>query len=589
MRVRSYALCGYLPSRSLRPPTVQEVAAPGAPPNGARPIFKIGVMSPPTTLGLSYEQTVQRVLGPSSSVPTENGEIELVPVVRHYGSNGECGAVARKLVEKDEVIAIIGPVHSECASILLRESLCTPVISPLASATSLTEDRDPWFFRTAARDRDRLGRLYEVKRRRGEWPPKAPIILYDDQDEFSKGLFDDLKSLLPDPASLPVVDATKDEWPLEAQEEVDVFVFAPRDVDAAIRFQQRRADKKRQRTTLHFVGANADYLSRAPVGSYVVGDPALDDPTTTQATNPPSDTAAVGALGLLAVDETARFVVPPAVREAYQAAVAEESPNAPPSGGVRKVPPQRLRELIRSTLEATGHCYDSLQPPRKICFDRGDVRDLPPVPVYEITNGQKRFDIAERPDWFEIETPTQVGLYEEPVRVRVTARGEALRKEATLVVRRNGEYDSSRTLRLEGGTALATVHPIWPGSYTFATDGRYFPAQATTNVTVGVVYVLALVGALVTTALSVLSTWLGGGTGATPRPHTTPRGVIWRVLLGSLAGIVLAFVCLYIRSIAGSLPIPSFSTDPAINALVAGLVGGALAPRLADRIAGWMP
>ena len=136
------------------------VASPAA---GDAPTIKIGVISPESgqsgSAGLAHRASIDWAMKSINyDLMTGDQHVVLTTIFENdQGNPEESARLARKLVTEDQVVAILGPVNSDCTAAVLREDLHTPVISSLSSAPSLTIQRNRWFFRATIDDRTGLG------------------------------------------------------------------------------------------------------------------------------------------------------------------------------------------------------------------------------------------------------------------------------------------------------------------------------------------------------------------------------------------------------------------------------------------------
>jgi hypothetical protein len=93
------------------------------------------------------------------------------------------------------------------------------------------------------------------------------------------------------------------------------------------------------------------------------------------------------------------------------------------------------------------------------------------------------------------------------------------------------------------------------------------PRRPKTEVAPSFAYPVAALGAFFASCLYTLSVTIRGG--------RRPR---WRILTGTLTGLVLAAADFHRATLPGGAAIPSFSTTPLLAALFNGLAGGWVGP-----------
>lgn len=105
-------------------------------------------------------------------VPIRNGAVlafeeegaslgDLMVLVRDDEGDPELTQQCIAELDEEGVVAVIGPVESHCAAIGAAEARARqlPVVTPSATASYLTADPNPWFFRAISSDRDRTDAL----------------------------------------------------------------------------------------------------------------------------------------------------------------------------------------------------------------------------------------------------------------------------------------------------------------------------------------------------------------------------------------------------------------------------------------------
>src|SRR5262249_4237737 len=92
----------------------------------------------------------------------------------------KCAANARSYAAGENVIAVLGPLNSDCARAAILQLAGLPMISPLATAVGLTREGAP-FLRVVPPDDQQIGALALAA--------KAPVYVLDDgDDEYGRAL-----------------------------------------------------------------------------------------------------------------------------------------------------------------------------------------------------------------------------------------------------------------------------------------------------------------------------------------------------------------------------------------------------------------
>ena len=134
-----------------------------------------------------------------------------------------------------------------------------------------------------------------------------------------------------------------------------------------------------------------------------------------------------------------------------------------------------------------------------------------------------------------------------------------------------------RPVVFSGRSAREAFHFFEPGAYRFSLDGdngiRSSPLETTVRLTWSYSYLLSLVGALIGSLLVV----------SKHKGHKPTR-----IVTGMATGLLLTFTSFYGRSMGSWVPVPSFGSEPAINALLTGLLGGLIGHAvLSSLFLGW--
>lgn len=525
----------------------------------------IGVVSPlhgrSESTGRAHEDTIRLAfqhLGEYLLV--DNQAIHLRPVYRDDGGEKEESVrVARDLVSNDRVVAILGPVNSGCTEEVMKQDLEVPVISSLSTAPSLTAETKRWFFRATIDDRERMRRYADAISTQ-QLAQGETLLLYED-DPYGQGLASSLREFL------HLNDAQLKRWQDIANGSnaeitqgrgfspeflaslpagsLSIFLLGTEQGAVAIaRGLDLSLPPGRPAGALHFffVGGGDLLLTEAPEGSITIGEPVAD-----------TDELRGDPRFLLTAYEATYYVLRGALRDAL-------------SSGVDPSNVQALRERVRDALEKKGS--DSTTPWRKIRFDdHHNLEQPPPTPVYRIALERSYRNITRvpPPPWVQLSVPQQARFLEEPVRIVLEGHEIKDGEDIELVVLdERDQIRDSTTVRLAGGKASYNFYPDYrgPGTFRVKTNHLQHPAEPAVVVRSSMDYVWAGVAALIGALLAA-----AGSAGS-----LSAR----RVLVGVVTGVVLCAISSWARAVPGlgSVPIPSFGTDPLVNAWASGFVGG---------------
>ena len=249
--------------------------------------IRIGVLSPihgGRTVGVDHEDTATFAFERNRFVMGLDGvAFQLEAILANDESvAGKAVTEARKLVENEGVVAILGPVDSSSTLAVIRANLGVPVITALSSATALSDpERERWFFRMTLTDKERMRRYATTLLNHPDYIEEPRFILYDDTSEYGKGLHTDLA------AALGVDEQSARPWNAVADlarvtpRPASIFVLGSslgalsvvREIGAPPRGSARSPGYPR----LLFVGDDADLRDGAPRGSITIGEPTIVD------------------------------------------------------------------------------------------------------------------------------------------------------------------------------------------------------------------------------------------------------------------------------------------------------------------------
>jgi hypothetical protein len=198
------------------------------------------------------------------------------------------------------VVAIIGPVDSDCTKRVIQEGLNVPIISALSTNPGLTDDRDRWFFRATLNDRDRMVRYAQFV------TATLKIAIGPHVRGYGMGLCAALSGRVGGSANVKeltwdkIVGAAGDAATPERLRSGNafspqlgemiagassMFILGPSKQAVAIAQGIKEAYHPPARVPFFFVGSDTDLLLDAPEGSYTIGEPVsdLDESPLTQA------------------------------------------------------------------------------------------------------------------------------------------------------------------------------------------------------------------------------------------------------------------------------------------------------------------
>lgn len=149
----------------------------------------LGVLMPMTGFGASYGTQEQGAidiffdkypdLGPS-------GKMKLV-VYDTRGDNTQAISLARKLMDSDQVLAIIGPYFSGESEVVFPVAMRgeTPIVTPTSAKPGITANGRPWSFRFASTTAKTDGELIDHWLKTHPQPIKKVVVFYDAKDAVS--------------------------------------------------------------------------------------------------------------------------------------------------------------------------------------------------------------------------------------------------------------------------------------------------------------------------------------------------------------------------------------------------------------------
>jgi len=150
----------------------------------------IGVLIPSSGKGASYGQQQQNAINmfmeKYADIGGSAGKMKLV-IYDTRGDNAEAINLTRKLIDSDQVAAIIGPQFSAEAEVAFPLAVRgeTPMITPMAAKAGIAAANRPWAFRFALTTQNVYRPLLDAWLRKQEKPIKRVVIFMDAKDAVS--------------------------------------------------------------------------------------------------------------------------------------------------------------------------------------------------------------------------------------------------------------------------------------------------------------------------------------------------------------------------------------------------------------------
>jgi branched-chain amino acid transport system substrate-binding protein len=179
-----------LPSLKTTLLAMSAIAVVGAAPPAMADI-SIGVLIPSSGKGASYGQQQQNAINmfleKYADVGGKAGKMKLV-IYDTRGENTEAINLTRKLIDSDNVIAIVGPQFSAEAEVAFPLAVRgeTAMITPMAAKAGIAAANRPWAFRFALTTNNVYGPLLDAWLKKNSAKPiKKVVILMDAKDAVS--------------------------------------------------------------------------------------------------------------------------------------------------------------------------------------------------------------------------------------------------------------------------------------------------------------------------------------------------------------------------------------------------------------------
>jgi substrate-binding family protein len=532
--------------------------------------IRVGVLSPidgSRTVGVDHEDTAKFAFERNRMVMGLDGvAFQLEAILANDESVADTAvAEARKLVENEGVVAILGPVDSSSTLAVIRANLGVPVITALSSATALSDpERDRWFFRMTLTDKERMRRYATTLLNHRSYVEEPRFILYDDTSEYGKGLHTDLA------AALGVDEQSARPWNAVADlarvtpRPASIFVLGSslgalsmaREIGVHLGIQQGSPGYPR----LLFVGDDADLRDGAPRGSITIGEPTIVDAAPGSAIAKLRDEyAAVGRRPdrfQVTTFEAANFVIP----EAVSAVIKAHSNTIPPLPD--------FRDALREQLE--NGTFSSIEVRRRISLRGGTMHDAPEPPVYELMSGMRVIEPGPATPFATVALPDHIGYFEGPVQMKVRLHNTNEMPAARVFrARGEGHVIVGSKVTPSGDEYVVTFYPKVPGRYQLDLGGLAAdPATPTTLVSLTPTYLIAVLAALLGSVLFGISV----------KDAAEKKRWRRRLVLGVLTGCAFAVLHFNRSLIPGGMAFPTLGETPILAAFWGGLAGGWIGP-----------
>jgi branched-chain amino acid transport system substrate-binding protein len=151
----------------------------------------IGVLTPLSGKGASYGQQQKNAINMFLEKYGDLGKAGKLQLVIYdtRGDNAEAINLTRKLIDSDQVLAIVGPQFSGEAEVAFPLAVRgqTPIITPMAAKAGITAANRPWAFRFALTTEKVYGPLLDtwLKKEGVAKPIKSVVIFVDLKDAVS--------------------------------------------------------------------------------------------------------------------------------------------------------------------------------------------------------------------------------------------------------------------------------------------------------------------------------------------------------------------------------------------------------------------
>ncbi|MFC3123115.1 ABC transporter substrate-binding protein [Agaribacter flavus] len=538
--------------------------------------INIGVMSPilggSRDAGEAHELWIRTALSTQQKLVTNKGIYEINLVMKDTESRESdeyCHEQAKELVDQDNVVAIIGPVSSGCVKSVLKGGVEVPIIATLASATSLNDERSPWFFRANGYDRIRIQKLWHYVDRQTVANQNYRWFVLHGDSKYGLGLVEDLREMVNGAVELETLNISSDssqkvlspalrEALLNNDVHHNFFILGTSDrVIRAIKEITSIAAEHPLAHSIYTVGSSFELLRHSPPSLVTVGEMQFDLSQNSRL-KPELERLQEQAKNLEkslfpTTYQAARFIVPEALRRAID--------NTDSLGDLGN-----LREQIRQQLEIGE--FNSLQPPKMVSFNDGNMSDVFEFPIYGIAASFASLaNDKENLAWIEFyNSETEFNYLESPIKTTFIAHGLENNTVDIQLRKGNKTVQQRRILNTKDGQKQeVTFHVYTPGNYEVYSTTASFPKFAEYKVSFSPFYLICLCAAFLAVFM---------------KQKITKMTWAYRLELlfeGGVTGLAVAFVSTYIQY--SVLPFTASDWN-IINGVLYGFVGGWFGPML---------
>jgi branched-chain amino acid transport system substrate-binding protein len=170
-----------------------------AAPLAAKADVTLGILYPTSGFGASYgaqQQAAIKIFMAKFADLGPAGKLKLIAYDTR-GDNTQAISLARKLIDSDDVLAIIGPYLSGESEVVfpVAKRAETPIVTPTSAKPGIVEGGRPWAFRFASTTMKTDGALLDHWLKKQPKPIKSVVIFYDSKDAVSSS---DGKAVFPE-------------------------------------------------------------------------------------------------------------------------------------------------------------------------------------------------------------------------------------------------------------------------------------------------------------------------------------------------------------------------------------------------------
>lgn len=492
-----------------------------------------------------------------------------------------CRTEASEVIGEENVVAILGPVSSDCTEEILSDTLGVPVLSSLSTAPDLGSESE-WFFRTISDDEDRIQTLLDTARAQGV-PVDSSIAIYK-PTRYGRGLLrqvqEEVRNLdshhqfpwnevIPPQGHGITISDSFQEFLAQHHDVKHVFMLGSSiRISSVLRSLRRTIVRHGSRPSFSLFGSR-EYALDVPPQTWIVGSARVRSSTNLITELSEADTGK----NLFIPSMDAAVALRRALRKVFKE--SEDRPS-----------PDELREGLTDKLE--NGSFHSVERRRLITFTDGEIDEPANTPIWKVSSDREidNLNREKTESWVEIDVVKKPdGHLEGPIVVELIPRGDDLvNKTLTLYAGGMGgngvpitdvTLDRSGT-RVRFAPSFLSSTPF-PESFYLDTDQT--PLSEQTHIS-GLAWprsyliagLLALFGALLYSRYKKR--------GSADQDEDTPAA--WSISSYAqrcVAGILIAFLVIHVGPLLetgplSTIPIPQFGASTWINAMVSGLLGG---------------